>query len=523
MIPSPTLIAMSTTEHDVASLNEIKPGELRDVDAGGTKVLLARDGDRVYATQAMCPHYGLPLSDGGTIVDGRIRCPYHMSCFRASDGIVIEPPALDGLVSFPCRVDADGRVLVTVDTAKAKQPSEPPPMPRVAATSQRTVLVIGSGAGGYAAIQRLCELDFDGRVVMLTDDPSPLPYDRPSLSKAYLTGEKPAEKLTPRDESFFDDHAIERVRGRAVALDATAKTVRLADGESLTYDVAILALGGTPIPLDVPGGDLARVLTLRTRVDCEQILGSLKMTKRAVVVGSSFIGMEAAAGLRQRGVDVTVVSSAATPFDSILGDKVGRLFQQLHEKEGVAFRLGTTIARCEGKARVERVVLDGGETIACDLVVVGIGVEPATDWLEGALPLAKDGGIVVDADLRVRGASDVYAVGDIAPAPDPRSGEPMRIEHWRVAQQHGRRAAGEIVGRPEPTAEAPYFWSLQYKVGLDYVGHAEDFDEVRLDGDGADDFYAEYVKAGRVLAIASVGRTDRVMRTIDAMRNDWRQ
>lgn len=510
---------MPTIDHVALPLADLGPGELRELSIAGHSILLARDRDRVFATSPTCPHYHLKLADGGTIADGCIRCPWHMSRFRASDGVVVEPPALDGLHSYPCRVDDDGNVVVTLPLIPESMTSVPPPMPRTAATSKKTVLVIGTGAAGYAAVQRLCELGFDGRVLMLGDDPTPLPYDRPSLSKAYFTGEKSAAKLAVREDAFFDAHAIERVRGRAVALDANAKTVHLADGQSLNYDGAILAVGGKPNSLDVPGGDLAGVLTLRSRVDCEQILGTLKRVKHAVVVGSSFIGMELAAGLRKKKIAVTVVSPSSTCFETALGAKVGRLFQKLHEAHGVAFRFGRKVARVEGAARAELVVLHSGETIECDVVIAGVGVTPATDWLRGSIPIAEDGGIEIDETMRVRGASDLFAVGDIARAPI-HTGDVARIEHWRVAQQHGRRAAEVIAGADAgPIAEPPYFWSLHYDAGLDYVGHARGDDECRLDGDEAGDFFAEYVRDGRVVAIASVGRTERVMRTIEAMRS----
>ena len=503
---------MSTGEQKAARFEELESGKLKEVDVAGTPVCLARDGERVYATQATCPHYELKLAEGGTIVDGRIRCPWHMSCFAADTGACLEPPAIDALASYPCRVE-NGDVFVTLG-------AEPLPKTKRAATSKKTIVIVGTGAGGFSAAQRLCELGFNGRIQLLGDDPSPLPYDRPSLSKSYLTAEKSAAKLGLRDEAFYDERAIERVRGRAVGIDRAARRIKLSDGGRLEYDVAILAPGSTPKVLDVPGGDLARVLTLRNRVDCEQILSTSEKSKSAVIVGSSFIGMEVAAGLRIRGVDVTVVAPSNVPFETTLGEAVGAMFQRAHEKEGVRFFLGRKVARVEGKAMAERVILDDATTLPCDAVIVGVGVAPATNWL-GDLGLSKDGGIEVDAAFRTRDAS-LYAIGDIARPIDPRTNRPMRIEHWRTAMQHGRRAASAIVGRDEPIVDPPYFWSLQYELGLDYVGHADRFDAVRVDGTAADDFYAEYSEAGKVMAIASVGRTERVMTTIEAMRKEWR-
>ena len=512
---------MPTRDFTVLADADLAEGQLVPVDAGGTKVLLVRDGGRVYATAASCPHYGLPLAKGH-VCGGRLRCPFHESAFDLATGEVREPPSLDGLATYPVRVDG-GQIVVTVDAAA---PAHVPPPNRAAGGSDRHTVILGGGAAGNAAAEALREFGYDGRITLVTADPS-RPYDRPNLSKKYLAGKMAADELPLRDAAYYAGRGIGLTHRRATGLDPAGRRVAFADGGAMAYDTLILAVGSVAKPLDVPGGDLPGVFTLRTRADADRLIHATKNVRRAVVVGSSFIGMESAACLTQRGVSVTVVSPSTAPFEPKM-PAVGPFFRRLHEANGVRFRFDAKVARVDGSGRANGVVLEGGERLAADLVVVGVGVRPATDWLPAEW-LADDGGVRVDDTLAVPGTGGtVYAVGDIATVPDwMAGGTPTRIEHWRLAEQHGRHVAANVAGTTaegvKPFREVPFFWTNQFGQSMDYLGHAAKPDEVVVDGDVAGgEFLIYYVEAGRVAAAAGMKRKADVMNLMEVMRRQGR-
>ena len=508
---------MPTQEHAVLADAELAEGQLKAVRAGETAVLLSRDGGRVFATAAVCPHYKLPL-EKGKVCGGRLRCPWHESGFDLATGEVREPPALDGLATYPVRVEG-GQIHVTVD---ADQPAHVDPPNRATGTSDQHVVILGGGAAGNAAAEALREFGFAGRVTLVTADAA-RPYDRPNLSKKYLAGQMEAKGLPLRDAAYYAGRGITLTHRTAAGLDTAAKRVTFADGGAMGYDKLVLALGSTPKRLDVPGGDLAGVFTLRTRADADRIIAAAGRVRRAVVVGASFIGMETAACLTQRGVSVTVVTPAAAPFEPKMPG-VGAFFQTLHEGHGVRFRLGAKVASLAGHGRVSGVVLEAGGTVPADLVIVGVGVRPATAWLPKDR-VGEDGGVSVDETLAVPGTDGtVYAVGDIAKYPDWMSGgRPTRIEHWRLAEQHGRHAAANIAGPVKPFREVPFFWTNQFGKSMDYLGHAEQPDDVIVDGDVAGGtFLVYYVKDGTVAAAAGMQRKQDVMALMELMRRKGR-
>lgn len=500
---------MSRHEIEVAAFEAVEPGGTKQVEVDGEKVLLLRDGDAVHAVGATCPHAGAPLAEGVRNGD-RIICPWHKAAFCIRTGAVQDPPALDPLPRYEVRVDA-GRVLLT-------KPAPPPTPP--AAPDGRCFVIVGAGAAGAVAAQTLREEGFTGRVVML-DLANRVPYDRTVLSKYALSGQKGAEKSPLQTQSFYREHRIERRTAEVARIDAEARRITCADGTVLDYDAALLATGAAPVLPPLPGAGLRHVHTLRSRADADAILTQAERSERAVVLGASFIGMEVAASLRERGLDVTVVGKEAAPFAKQLGEQVGRAFVGLHERQGVAFRLGREVASLEGDGSVSGVVLKGGERIAADLVVVGFGVKPATAYAED-LDRNDDGGLVVDTALRA--APGLYAAGDIASFPHRGDGEPIRVEHWRVAEQHGRVAALNMLGRDARYDAVPFFWTIQYMKRLDYVGHAASWDSVVLHGDlGKPEFLAYYVKDGRVAAAAGLGRDGDTAALIElfARRRDW--
>jgi NADPH-dependent 2,4-dienoyl-CoA reductase/sulfur reductase-like enzyme len=336
---------------------------------------------------------------------------------------------------------------------------------------------------------------------LLISQESCVPYDRPSLSKGYLAGDMEADSLPLRSETFYREADIELVLGQRVSqVNPANKTIIYRYGESLTYDSLLLATGGQPRGLEVPGAGLTNVFTLRSADDCDQIIKAAAHTSQAVVVGTSFIGMETAAALKKRGLAVTVVGRGSVPLKRTLGPEVGSMLQKIQEENGVSFKLGRQVTRLEGEAQVKKVVLDNGERLSADLVLVGIGVHPATDYLHG-VTTNPDGSVNVDKYLSV--TDGLYAAGDIARFPDWRTGEHIRIEHWQLAELHGFTAALNMSGQQTEFQGVPFFWTEQFEPYLFYVGHVTDWDEIIWHGKAADrKFVAFYVKNDQVLAAA---------------------
>ncbi len=502
---------MPQHEFEAARLDELDAGGMHPAEMDGDKILLLRDGDTVHAVAATCPHAGGPLAQGVRHGD-RIVCPWHKAAFCVRTGAVLDPPALDALPRYQVRLDGN-RVLV----ARA---APPPPAPAPSVDPRRFVIV-GAGAAGAVAAQTLRQTGFTGQVVML-DPANRVPYDRTILSKYALSGQKGAEKSPLQSQSYYREHGIERRTAAVARIDVAGRRIVCADGSVLDYHAALLATGGAPTRPELPGADLRHVYTLRSRADADAILAQAERSERAAILGASFIGMEVAASLRERGLDVTVIGKEAAPFAKQLGPEVGGAFVGLHRRHGVAFRLGSEIERLEGAGQVSGVTLKTGETVAADLVVIGFGVKPATAYADG-LERNEDGGIIVDAHLRA--AEGLYAAGDIASFPHRGDGAPIRVEHWRVAEQQGRVAALNMLGQPTPYDAVPFFWTIQYMKRLDYVGHAAEWDSVALHGDlGKPEFLAYYVKDGNVVAAAGLGRdrdTAALIELFTARRN-WR-
>ena len=502
---------MTQKEVTVARSGELKDGEMKQVSVDETEILLARAGGKYYAVGAHCTHYGAPLVEG-VLSNDRIICPWHHACFNATTGDLEEPPALDALPCYGVRVEGESVIVSLPDEIADRR--TPAMAKRNSSADARLFVILGGGAAGNIAAQTLREDGFQGRVLMITREDR-TPYDRPNLSKDYLQGHAEPEWMPLRGDEFYAEHDIELSRGKEVARVETAKkTITFKDGDTLTYDSLLVATGGTPRRLDVSGSDLRNIFVLRSFGDADAIIEAEQQASHAVVVGASFIGMEAAASLRERKLSVTVVAPGEAPFEKTLGPEIGRMLQQVHESQGVQFKLGASVTRFEGDGAVKRVVLDSGERIEADLVVVGVGVRPATDFLEG-VRLHRDGAVVVDKYLRA--ADGVYAAGDIAYFPSALTNERQRIEHWRTAQQQGRVAAHNMAGREIEFDGVPFFWTRQFDAGLLYVGHAASWDEIIYQGEvSAQDFLAFYVKDNCVRAVAGMNR-DRDMAALEEL------
>ena len=493
---------MSELKAALCKLSDIGDGEMREFDVGETPVLLTRVGGKVNAIGARCTHYGAPLVDGFLAGD-KIICPWHHACFNARTGDLIEPPALDSLPNYQVRIEGDD---IYVDLSEDADDRRTPEMVEADPSEDgRTFVILGAGAAGYMAAQTLREDGFAGLILMITREDR-MPYDRPNLSKDYLAGNAEPEWMPLRPGDFFDRNRIEVLRGReVVGVDSSAKGIMFADGESLNYDAMLIATGGVPRSPGFVKGSEENVFLLRSFRDADAIVARAEKGSRAVVIGSSFIGMEAAASLKTRGCDVTVVSPDEVPFEKVLGVDIGKLFKSTHEQNGIKFKLGRSVKGLTGSEKiVDGVELDDGERLEVDLVVIGIGVRPATDLLKG-VEIHKDGGVITDEHLCV--GEDLYAAGDIAYFPDARTGEMTRIEHWRTALQLGRTAAHNMAGKPTPFAAVPFFWTTQFDVTLNYVGHVREWDSVVFQGDPESrEFLAFYIKDHRILAVAGMNR-----------------
>jgi apoptosis-inducing factor 3 len=462
---------------------------------GGEDVLLVRRGQDIFAIGAHCTHYHGPLVDG-LVVGDTVRCPWHHACFDLRTGEALAAPALSPIACWVVE-ERDGKVYVR------EQHEQPRPKPRgkAAGTVPKKIVIVGGGAAGFAAAEMLRRENYQNNIVMLSTDDA-LPYDRPNLSKDYLAGSAPFDYVPLRQESFYLENKIEKRLGQTASeIDIRAREVVLAGGDKVPYDQLMLATGAEPVRLTIPGADQPHVRTLRSLADCDAIIEYAKTARRVVVIGASFIGLEVTAALRARNLEVHVVAPEQRPMERILGPQMGEFVRSLHEEHGVVFHLGDTATAIDGK----RVKLKGGATLEADLVVVGIGVRPRLELAEKA-GLKSDRGIMVNEYLETS-VPGIYAVGDIARWPDPHCGENIRVEHWVVAERQGQAAALNMLGYGVPFTAVPFFWSQHYDVPINYVGHAEKWDEIAIDGDiRSKDCLLRYKHNGRVLAIASIFR-----------------
>jgi NADPH-dependent 2,4-dienoyl-CoA reductase/sulfur reductase-like enzyme/nitrite reductase/ring-hydroxylating ferredoxin subunit len=475
----------------------ITPSELVDGKllghVGDQDVLLVRTSDGLFAIDAHCSHYHGPLSEG-LVVGTSIRCPWHHACFDLRTGEATRAPALSALGCWLVE-ERDGRIFAH----EKREPRKATGHARSVAPEK--IVIVGGGAAGFAAAEMLRRQEFRGSIVMLSKEEA-APVDRPNLSKDYLAGSAPEDWLPLRPDDFYREAGIDlRVGVDVSSIHPNAHEVVTSGGESIRYDRLLLATGAEPVPLAIPGAGKLPVRTLRSLADCRAIIEAATGAQRALVVGASFIGLEVAASLRTRGHDVQVVAPEAIPMERILGAEMGRFIRSLHEEHGVVFHLGDTVTAIDG----QRATLKSGVSLTIDFVVLGVGVKPRLALAEAA-GLALDRGVLVNAFLETS-APGIYAAGDIARWPDPHSGENIRVEHWVVAQRQGQTAARNMLGAREVFNAVPFFWSQHYDVPINYVGHAEQWDEIAIDGDiSAKDCLVQYRRNGRILAAASIFR-----------------
>jgi apoptosis-inducing factor 3 len=472
-------------------------------------VLIVRRGNEFFAIDATCTHYGGPLGEG-LLVDDTVRCPWHHACFSLRTGEALHAPAINPVECW--RIERSNGRLHVRDKLKAAAPRGATGQSATGAQATQAregagadhserIVIVGSGAAGFAAAEMLRREGYEGALTIVSADADP-PYDRPNLSKDYLAGTAPEEWIPLRPQKFYAEAGIELELDTTVAaLDLAGHRVELAKGRPLIFTKLLIATGAEPVRLRVPGADLPHVRTLRSLADCRQIIGSLKSGSRAVIVGASFIGLEGAAALRQRGVEVHVVAPEDLPFARTLGPALGNFIRSLHESQGVVFHLRHQVHSVDERG----VQLEDGSRLAADLVLVGIGVRPRLELAEKAgLPVEQ--GILVNEYLETS-VPGVFAAGDVARWPDRMSGERLRIEHWVVAERQGQTAARNMLGRRQRFASVPFFWTQHYDASIDYVGHAGSWDRIDQEGDPeARDAAFRFVKNGRTLAVATIFR-----------------
>ena len=471
---------------------------------GDAEVLLVQSGTDVFAVGAHCTHYHGPLADG-LVVGNSIRCPWHHACFDLRTGEATQAPAFDPIARYKVE-QRDGKIFV------GGKIESRPANPHALNEAPDKIVIIGGGAAGFAAAEMLRRERFAGEIVMLSSEAA-APVDRPNLSKDYLAGSAQEDWIPLRPDDFYRDMKIDlRLGVEVTSIDVTGHAVVLKDGARLAYDRLLLATGAEPNRLSVPGADRPNVHVLRTLRDSNAIISNAKGARRAVVIGASFIGLEAAASLRARDIEVHVVGPEKIPMERVLGSEMGQCVRSLHEEHGVIFHLEEGVDAIDERG----VVLKSGEVIAADLIVCGVGVRPRIALAERA-GLAIDRGVVVDRYLQTS-APEIYAAGDIARWPDPHSGENIRVEHWVVAERQGQVAARNMLGAREVFDAVPFFWSQHYDIPINYVGHAERWDDIVVHGEiMAHDCLLEYRLNGKTLAVATIFRDGDSLKAAAAM------
>jgi NADPH-dependent 2,4-dienoyl-CoA reductase/sulfur reductase-like enzyme/nitrite reductase/ring-hydroxylating ferredoxin subunit len=456
--------------------------------AHGEAVMLVRRGSTVHAIGATCSHYSGPLAEG-LVVGETVRCPWHHACFDLRTGEALGAPALEPV---PCYEVTRRGNQVAVGGKVSHAPGSPPQSPA-------GIVIVGAGAAGAAAAEKLRRLGYTGPVTLVGNE-APGPVDRPNLSKDFLAGAAPMEWITLRDDGFYQQMKIELVRDEAEEIDPKSKSVTLKGGRKLGFGRLLIAPGSEPSRLPIEGATLPHVKTLRTLADSQAIIDAAAQARRIVVIGSSFIGLEVAASLRARKLEVDVVSRDRVPLEHVMGAQVGRFVQKVHEVQGVRFHLGAEL-----RAIHPREVELASERLPADLVVMGVGVKPRLDLARRA-GLEVDNGIVVDSHLRTS-APDIWAAGDVAKYPEARLGTRIRVEHWQAAERQGQAVARDMLGLGGPFNDVPFFWSQHYDVTLSYIGHADGEAEIEVLGSLENhDATVLYRNAGKLAAVLTIGR-----------------
>ncbi|KAI9810230.1 MAG: hypothetical protein M1827_006364 [Pycnora praestabilis] len=507
---------------------DLKQGDKQEVEVEGVengKVLLVNSQGKVHAMSSKCTHYGAPLKLGVVTGDNRITCAWHGACFNIETGDVEDAPALDPLAKFKI-TEKDGAVYITGDESTIKS-SRRSPNHTCSAQGNEGVVIIGGGSATAGALEGLRGNGYKGAITVLSKEPQP--FDRTKLSKA-LIGD--ISKLALRTPEYYKDASIDLVNDTVTGVDFSGKKVKTESGKTYPYTKLILATGGTPKMLPMPGfKDLENVFLLRSLPHVQNILSAVGEAKgkKVVVVGSSFIGMEVGNCLANMGQDVSIIGMESMPLEAIMGKEVGEIFKKTLEKNGVTFYMESGVEKAtpskSDSKKVGGVELKGGKTLEADIVILGVGVSPQTGYLSEAkeIELLKDGSLKTDESFAVAGLKDVFAVGDIATYPyhgPDGNGKPVRIEHWNVAQNAGR-SVGTTIAHPssKPKSFIPVFWSALGSQ-MRYCGHTPNgWDDLVMKGEPENGkFAAYYAKGETVVAVASMMMDPIMSQSAELMR-----
>ncbi|MEZ3499682.1 FAD-dependent oxidoreductase [Pantoea sp. KPR_PJ] len=474
----------------VTALNDLPERQPVKVNVADTDIVLIRDGEKVRAFQATCPHAGAPLEQGA-VCDDKLVCPWHKAVFSLEEGHMCEPLALADLKQYPLRVE-NGIVQVNPKAMSSATPIG-------SGADAPVYAVLGGGAAGSAAVWTLRRDGFKGKIVLVERE-SDAPYDRTALTKFVPSGKMDISEVPRILKEDILQH-VDRVQGEVTRLDTREQRLHFADGASLFYDKLLIASGGAPQRPELPGSDLAGVHLLRSRHQADELLKEVDKSQQLVIIGNSFIGMEMASALRDRDVEVTVVARHPLPFAQQFGEQIGHYFRDLHRGNGVQFVDGDPAA-LEGEHHVTALRMQDGQRIKADVVLLATGIKPATGFIHD-LPLREDGSLLADSQLRV--TENVWVAGDIASYLTPQG--PLRVEHYRVAHQQGRIAAFNMLDKRMVYDRVPFFWTTHFGTRYEYLGHAEKWDEYRLIGSLEEkNFIALYGQQGKLAAIFSCGK-----------------
>ena len=482
---------------------EVEVGGVKEVELAGHKMLLLRNGEgRLSAVGAACTHYGAPLVKGSYDGAETIRCPWHGACFNTNTGDIEDYPGLDSLACHQVE-ERDGNIVVTADKRELVTGRRHLKISEILEESEEMFLIIGGGAAGHCAAETLRKEGFTGKITILTQELN-LPYDRPKLSKNMAVK---WEQIALRKAGWFEKAKIEVRRGvRVVGVDKLEKKVSLEDGSLLEYSKLLICTGGTPRHLGVPGEELAGVSYLRTLQEANAIQKEAAR-KHLVIIGTSFIGMEVAAALVETAASVTVIGKGKFPFQASLGEEVGRWLMSLHQQQGVQFCMDEEVEQFIGdsEGRLEGVLLKTERRLKADLVVIGVGVTPATDI--AGLETDKAGLVEVNANM-LTGMKDIWAAGDIVKFPlNTYRHQLVNIGHWGLAMYLGRVAARNMIGKETSVDTVPFFWTVQFGKSLRYAGLGIGWNSALVDiNEEEGKVLAIYCKDEEVCAVATLGR-----------------
>ncbi|XP_061907222.1 apoptosis-inducing factor 3 isoform X2 [Entelurus aequoreus] len=527
-------------EASVCHVKDLENGQMREVDLGSGRALLIKQHGEFSALGHKCPHYGAPLVKG-VLSKGHVRCPWHGACFNIATGDIEDFPGLDCLPTFQVRVEKD-KVIIRANKQALQSQKRSKAMARCSAvinsnTCFTHVLIIGSGPAGLVCAETLRQEGFTDRIVMCTMDRHP-PYDRPKLSKSL---DSTAEQLRLRSMDFLQDHDIELLTEKeVVALDVKMRCVTFEDGLRMEYRKLFIATGNKPKALNYNGKDVRNVFHVRTPEDANSI-ARLANNKNAVIVGTSFVGMEVAAALTDKAHSVSIIGVETVPFKKALGEKVGKAIMKLFEVNRVKFYMLNEVSEMIGhhgqgystagpgaksspettsfQPQLKEVVLKSGKVLRADVCVVGAGCVPATSFLkQSGVHMDSKGFITVNKMMQTN-VDSVFAGGDVVTFPfQPRNNKKVNIPHWQMAHVHGRVAALSMMGRVTEMKTVPYFWSAMFGKTIRYAGYGDGFDDVIIQGD-LDElrFVAFYTRGEEVVAVASMNYDPIVSRVVEVL------